>query len=259
MARRNRCALACISVYNLESIQAVLSAAEQEQAPVMLSIGNEAIAHAGLEALGRAAIQAARQASTPVTVHLNHGRSLDRILQALDLGFGSVMFDGSNLPFEANVQHTRRAAQLAREAGAVIEGELGPLCGPVKGAEGNGVAELAHRFVQEAGVDILALSIPKGGVEDLDVLRSLSLSLPAALAIHGSSRLGPDGASLVSSMGALKVNFHSEIKAGLEHGLQSAVQDDCRPLESFAKARENLVQVVREKLAGVGATADQSR
>ncbi len=251
-ARRNHSALACVSVYNLESIQAVVAAAESRQQPVMLSIGNEAIAHAGLEALGNAALHAARQASTPVVVHLNHGRSLDRILQALDLGFGSVMFDGSNLPFCENLQHTRRAVQLAHEAGAAIEGELGPLNGPIGGVQEQDVPELAHAFAQETQVDVLALSIASD-LDDLDVLRSLSLSLPIPLAIHGASRLGPDGASLVSSMGAHKINFHSEIKRAMQQGGKEALNRGCAALEVLDWQRETVKRTVQQKLVDISA------
>lgn len=252
--RRNNSALACVSVYNLESIQAVVAAAESRQLPVMLSIGNEAIAHAGLEALASAALHASRMASVPVVAHLNHGRSLDRILQALDLGFGSVMFDGSNLLFDENLQHTRRAVQLAHEAGAVIEGELGPLNGPIHGTENQNVAELAHIFAQETQVDVLALSIATD-LEDLDTLRSLSLSLHIPLAIHGASRLGPDGASLVSSMGAHKINFHSEIKRAMRQGVKYALSNECSMLQMLDAQRKAVKHKVQEKLADISAVA----
>lgn len=248
LGRASKTCIACVSVYNLETIQAVLKAAEQENAPIMLSIGNEAIAYAGLEALGSAAIRSARAASVPATVHLNHARSLDLIIRALDLGFGSVMFDGSGLPLAENIRLTRRAVQLAREAGAAVEGELGPLCGPVIGADDADMADLAARFARKTQVDILAFSIPPGGMDDLSILRLLADTLPVPLAIHGAEKLGPDGAAKVHSLGALKVNFHTGVKRAMLQGLRSSVCGEAAPMAALTNAYESVTLFVRGKL-----------
>lgn len=245
---RHASALGCCSVYNIETIQAVIQAAELERAPVLLSLDTQAAAHAGLTQLGQAALLAAREARVPVGVHLNHCRSLDALVQALDLGFPSVMFDGSHLPLEENSLHTRRAAQLAHESGAAMEGELGPLPGP--GADGEFFLAEALRFVREAEVDILAVSLPKGGAVDLDLLQQLCAELPLPVCIHGASRLGPEGAALVKDRGAGKVNFHSELKAAFLTGLDSRGGN---PLERGASARHAVRELVREKLVALGA------
>lgn len=254
---RPRACIACCSVYNLESIQGVIAAAEAERAPVMLSVGNEAARHAGLAALGRASLHAAREACVPALVHLNHGRSMDLVLKALDHGFRSVMFDGSLLPLEENIQHTRYAVRLAHEAGAAIEGELGPLPGPgdAPGPTGEKILDRALRFVRETRIDVLAVSVPAGGLADPDHVRLLARALPVPLCVHGASGLGPDGAGLLASLGAAKINFHSEIKAAMRQGL---LQDAGDALAMTDNAKQALVALVRDKLRDIGAsgTAD---
>ncbi|WP_461209832.1 class II fructose-bisphosphate aldolase [Desulfocurvus sp. DL9XJH121] len=253
IARRTRSAIACCSVYNLESIQGVIAAAEEKRAPVMLSVGNEAVEHSGLSALGRAAMRAAEESRIPALAHLNHGRSLDIVLQALDQGFKSVMFDGSRLAPEDNVLHTRYAVRLAHEAGAVIEGEIGPLPG-VKNQDGPVMEDLLDRalsFVRETRVDILAVSVPQGGLADPKDVGRLAKALPVPLCIHRGSRLGPKGAALMASEGALKINFHTEIKVAMYRGL---LEDTSDALTMNHNARAALAAMVREKIDDLGGT-----
>jgi len=248
VARRGA-ALGCVSVYNLETMQAVSEAAAGLELPVMLSVGNEAAAHAGLETLGRCAMAAARGAPQPATVHLNHGRSIEVVAQALELGFPSVMFDGSHLPFEENLARTREAVELARDAGACIEGELGPLSGAIHGGDGADAQELAGRFVAETGVDILAVSVPaaeNGGIADLAPLAGLCRQLPCFVALHGASRLGPQGPALARAAGVSKVNFHSEIKKAMALAIGQGGAD---PLAALQAMRLAVRQTVQGRLA----------
>lgn len=251
LAKQQQCALGCMSVYNLESIQGVLAAAEIESTPIILSIGNEAICHAGLHALGCAAISAAQQSAVPAAVHLNHGRSLDRILEALDLGFNSVMFDGSNLSFSENLKHTRRAAQLAHEVDAAVEGELGPIGGPIFGAEDKDANQLAEIFATETQVDLLAFSIPAGGLKSLDVILSLKQKLKTPMVIHGASQLGPNGTAILSSLGIDKINFHSEIKQALGSSFQYIEKNRNMPIEVLCTIREAVSRVACNKLSNL--------
>ncbi|MFO8240122.1 MAG: class II fructose-bisphosphate aldolase [Dissulfuribacterales bacterium] len=251
LSKQQQCALGCMSVYNLESIQGVLAAAELKSTPVMLSIGNEAICHAGLHALGCAAISAARMATVPVAVHLNHGRSLDRILEALDLGFNSVMFDGSNLSFSENLIYTRRAAQLAHDVNAAVEGELGPIGGPIFGAEDKDATQLAEIFATETQIDLLAFSIPKGGLKSLDAIHALKQKLKTPLVIHGASQLGPNGTAILSSMGIDKINFHSEIKQALGSSFQYIEKKRNMPIEVLCTIREAVSRVACNKLSNL--------
>ncbi len=244
MSRRN--AAGCFSVYGLETVQAVLAAAETMRAPVMLSIGNEAASHAGLEALANAAMFAARTSSAPATVHLNHGRSLERIRLALDLGFPSLMFDGSAMPFELNCDLTYEAAHLAHRAGASIEGELGVLPHDASKNTGRELVERAVRFAEATRVDILALSMPRGGVRSYALLQDLCDSLPCPVAIHNGSRLGPEGPKALTAAGAGKINFHSEIKRSMMLGLEQHADS---PLARLAAMREKVTATVLEKLA----------
>lgn len=250
LARSARAAVGCFSVYDAETIAAVVEAASLERVPVALSIDNDVAERGGLDALTHAAITAAREAGTPMTVHRNHARSLDCLRHALALGFPSVMFDGSHLPLEMNMQETRKAAALAHKAGAVIEGELGPvtMAGgqqgmPEEQKDANGDAPhagMARYFVAETGVDILAVSIATAGQASLHQLALLCSQVACPVALHNASRLGPDSAALARRHGVLKVNVHSEIKR--------AMQDTAAAQAEHAATRQAVISVVRRTL-----------
>jgi fructose/tagatose bisphosphate aldolase len=140
--------------------------------------------------------------------------------------------------------------QLARDAGAIVEGELGPLCGPVKGVVNADMVKIAGQFVEETRVDLLALSIPKDVVKDVSPLRELAESLPIPVAIHGAGKLGPDGSAIVHQLGALKINFHTGVKRAMLQGLKQSVCKDVSPLSSLTGAYDAVTLFVRRQLNG---------
>ncbi|MCM0754024.1 class II fructose-bisphosphate aldolase [Desulfovibrio aminophilus] len=197
-------AVGCFAIHNLEFIRAVLGAAECEGAPVILSLDAEDSSLRGLEVLAAAAQCAASRASIPVAVHLNHAKRFDFLLEALDAGLDSVMFDGSALPLEENIALTQKAAHLAHEGGAVIEGEAVPLKEPAD-------IPTLGRFVRETGVDSLAVTLPPRGVAVEPLLRELVQVLPVPLALHNGSTLGEAGLLQAVRSGVRKVNVHTEL------------------------------------------------
>ncbi|HML46232.1 MAG TPA: class II fructose-bisphosphate aldolase, partial [Clostridia bacterium] len=118
-------AVGSFSVANLEMLQGAVAAAEETGVPVILQIAEGRLGTAPLHMIGPAMLAAARASSLPLAVHLDHGRTLECIEQALDLGFTSVMYDGSHLPLEENIRMTRRVRDMARARGADLEAEIG--------------------------------------------------------------------------------------------------------------------------------------
>ena len=162
IAESKNMAVAAFNVTSLEGILAVIEAAQEEDTPVILQFAN--IAHGKyipLETIGKVMVMTADESKVPVCVHLDHGDNFDEIKRALDLGFTSVMYDGSALPFSENVANTRYVTSLANEYGASIEAELGAM-----GAEGDNEnifgeytdPKAAKLFVGETGIDALAAS-----------------------------------------------------------------------------------------------------
>jgi len=124
-ARKAGRAVGAFNIANYETAKAVMIAAEAEQQPVILQVYHRLMSDPYISALGAMMRNMAEKASVPVAVHLDHGSTFEQVKLAIDCGFSSVMFDGSQLPFAENLEQTRRAAEYAHRHGVTIEGEIG--------------------------------------------------------------------------------------------------------------------------------------
>jgi fructose-bisphosphate aldolase class II len=163
-ARRKGWAVGGFNVYNLESARAIVRAAEATEAAVMVQTSEGAAKHAGMAQLARIIRGLAEEASIPVALHMDHGKSMAVARAAIDAGYTSVMIDTSRLPLEENIAATREIVGYARLHNVQVEAELGQLAGiedmgDVPAEATFTVAEEAVRFVAETGVDSLAITI----------------------------------------------------------------------------------------------------
>lgn len=253
-------ALAAFSVYNLETTQAVVAAAERTGLPVLIQAGSSAFAHAGREPLARVAIEAAAGSSVPIGVHLDHCRDLEEIDVCLGLGYTSVMFDGSRLPFAENVELTRGAAERAHAAGAWVEGELGGVPGDEDTSESAAAAAMtdpaeAARFVAETGVDVLAVAVGNvhglaAGVTllDLERLGEIAAACPVPLVLHGASGVDRDVLRAAAAAGVVKFNVNTELRRAFFGALERDLPAD---REGYALAR--LLGAARAEVAAAAA------
>ena len=124
-ARGGRYAVGSFSVANLECVMGVIAAAEEMRAPIIIQVAETRLKHTPLSMLGPMMIAAAQQATVPVAVHLDHGATLPCIREALQIGFTSVMLDGSALPIGENIALVEQVIALAKETGAAVEAEVG--------------------------------------------------------------------------------------------------------------------------------------
>ncbi|SMP45808.1 fructose-bisphosphate aldolase, class II/tagatose 1,6-diphosphate aldolase GatY/KbaY [Desulfonatronum zhilinae] len=244
-----KAAVGCFSVSNLESLLAVVAAAEAEGKPAVVSLDESDLGDGKLGPLAQAALFVARRADVPMTVHLNHGRSLAGIREALELGLPSVMFDGSGLALEENIRLTREACELAHEAGAEIEGEYGPLLVQFKDMDP------VLDFLERTGVDFLAFSVPKGlphseYAERIALLAELTVRTSVPLVLHGASRLPVPVLQQALRHGVRKINVHTEILRALARGIQQGQRRESaeNPLVWLEAAAEEVQSVVRERI-----------
>lgn len=234
-----------------EDMRAYVAAAEAEHAPIILQAGPGCRAHTPLPVLGRMFRQLAEGASVPVVAHLDHGSSLDECRAALDAGFTSVMFDGSRLPLQQNIDLTAAVAELAHSAGAGCEGEIG-FVGYAGGTTSAGTdPEDAARFARETRVDAMAVSIgnlhlqetPGSGL-DLARLCAIEALTDVALVIHGGSGVPADQrASLAATSHIAKFNIGTELRMAFGAALREAVNRD--------PARFDRIEILRETEAPV--------
>lgn len=239
-ARAGAYAVAAFNVSNLETTQAIVSAAEGARAPVILQLSPGALAYAGYRPLTRLVMSAAEEARVDVTVHLDHCRDLDVVERALGDGFGSVMFDGSALSDEENAATTARVVGLARAASAAgsgewpaVEGELGRIGGSEDTTLDEARAERSSPrrcrwFVEVTGIDILAPAIgsvhrmPDDSVElDLEHLAAVAAAAGTPLALHGGSGVARDQLAGAIRAGVAKVNISSRVGGALAAGIQA--------------------------------------
>ena len=258
------------NVNNMEQIQGIMEAARDTQSPVIVQASRGARSYAGDRFLYHLMLAAEEEYSEiPVALHQDHGNSPETCISAIDLGFTSVMMDGSLLPdgrtvadYEYNVAITREVVDYAHARGVTVEGELGTL-GGIEDGVGSGEVHLtdpdqAVDFVQRTGIDALAVAIgtshgaykfarrPDGAVLAMHLIEEINQRLPHThLVMHGSSSVP---AALIDRLNAaggdMKPAFGvpvEEIQLGIRHGVRKVNVDTDGRLAMTAGAREALM------------------
>ena len=209
------------NIIHLETAEGLVAGAEAAGVPVILQISENCVKfHGGLEPLARGALAIARNASVPVALHLDHAESEELALQAVDLGFGSVMYDGAHLPYADNVEATRRVAGYAHERGVYVEAELGKVGGK-DGAHAPGVRTdpgEARDFVAATGVDALAVAVgsshamtERSARLDLELISRLKDAVQLPLVLHGSSGVADETLVAAIRAGMTKINVSTHL------------------------------------------------
>jgi ketose-bisphosphate aldolase len=257
-ARAQGRAVPAFTTYTLESTRAICEAAERTGLPVILSAGSSSFRGSSRAMLAAAAVAAAREASVPVGVHLDHSTDLDEIRACLELGYTSVMIDGSHLPFDENVALTRTVVADAHAAGVWVEAELGGVAGDEDASTGAVAGELtdpaqAADFVERTGVDALAAAV--GTVHgfttapvqvDLDRVRTISKLTAVPFVLHGASGLSDAELAAAVAAGVAKVNVNAELRRAHFAALNGDDGDDVPRLQARLVAA--MTRVAAEKL-----------
>lgn len=241
-AREDGYAVAGFVCLGWEDARAYTMAAEAEGAPVILQAGPSCRAHTPLPVLGRMFTHLAESVGVPVVAHLDHGRNEEECRQAIDEGFTSVMFDGSDRPFSENVEATARIAGIAHRSAVSCEGEIG-VVGYAGGTASRGTnpAEAA-RFASETGVDALAVSVgnlhlqrKSGAGLDEALLREIEAATDVPLVIHGGSGV-PEAqrTRLARTSGVCKFNIGTELRMIFGKALREALDADREAFDRIA-------------------------
>lgn len=215
-ARQAGWAIGGFNVYNLESARAVISAATNTKAPVMVQTSEGAVKHAGFGNIASIVRQLADAAPVPVALHLDHGKSIDVARDAIEAGYTSVMIDTSLLPLEENIAATREIAEYAHARDVQVEAELGQLAGIEDLGEEEEAATFtdpdeAVRFADETGVDSLTITIgtSHGAFKfageprlDFDRLAAIAGRIPHPIVLHGASAIPAADVELAARYGA---------------------------------------------------------
>lgn len=217
-AEKRNMAVGAFSVGNMEMVMGAVAAAEELNTPIILQIAEVRLKNSPLELMGPMMISAAENSKVPIAVHLDHGLKFETVQKALELGFTSVMFDGSLLPLEKNIREVKRVREEADKYGATVEAELGV----VGGNEGEGKQheilctnpDDAKIFCDETGVDALAVAIGNahGNYPVLpslrfDVLDDINKTVDTPLVLHGGSGITDEMFRQSIMLGIRKINI----------------------------------------------------
>jgi fructose-bisphosphate aldolase class II len=263
-------AVGAFNCNNMEIVQAIATAAEAEKAPVIMQASQGAIQYAGIEYITAMVNVAASMISVPVALHLDHGTSFEQVMRCIRAGFSSVMIDGSKHALQENIALTRQVIAAARPVGVSVEGELGKIGGTeddihVSDADAFFTdPEEARIFVQETGVDALAIAIgtahgrykgePKLDFARLEKIRSL-VNVPIVL--HGSSGVPDEAIREAIRLGVCKVNIDTNIREAFVdccRKVMAGFPDEIDPRKILGPAREATVELIREKIRLFGSS-----
>jgi fructose-bisphosphate aldolase class II len=220
-AAASRVGLAAFNVFSIEHAEAFTAAAEAVRKPLVLQISQNAVRyHSALAPIGLAALTLAREVDVPVVVHLDHATDKDLIEKAIELGFGSVMFDASTMAYEENVAETAAVVRKCHNAGLDVEAELGEIGGKdgVHAAGARTNPGEAQAFVAATGVDALAVAVgtshamtQRRAALDLELIRALRDAVSVPLVLHGSSGVPDEELVRAVEAGMTKINIATHL------------------------------------------------
>lgn len=269
-ARAEGYAVGAFSAHNAETVQAILWAAAEERAPVMIMVGQRVIKHMGMRAMARMIESFGQQTEATIAVHLDHGNSYEQAIQAIQLQFQSVMYDGSHHPLEINIAKTKKVVEAAHAVGISVEGELGRIGGTeddITVREEDAFltdVDEAIRFVNETGVDSLAVAIGtahglyKGEPKlNFDRLKQIRDAVGKPIVLHGGSGVPDDLVRKAISLGIAKINVDTELRQAFAVAAQKVWNEDPEQYHLaivLGEAREAVKRKVMEKIRLFGSS-----
>ncbi|MFD7076639.1 ketose-bisphosphate aldolase [Nocardioides sp. NPDC059952] len=228
--------VAAFNAINLETVAAIAAGAETANRPVIVQISENAVRyHGGLAPLAHAAIAIASASTMPISLHLDHATDERLVGIAVDLGFSSVMYDASQLPYEDNLTRTAAVARRCHDRGAHVEAELGEVGGKA-GVHAPGVrtdpAEAAA-FVVSTGVDALAVAVgsshkmtTRDAALDEALIARIRRAVDVPLVLHGSSGVSDDGLRAAIAAGMTKINVATQLNKAFTGAVRETLEAD---------------------------------
>ena len=271
-AQKGGYAVGAFNVENMEMVKAVLAAAEELKAPVMLQTTPSTIKYGTVETYAAIVKAEAEKVSVPVCLHLDHGSSFELAVQAMKAGYTSVMIDGSHEDFENNIAITKKVVDVAKALGIPVEAELGKVGGKEDDLEADADTNTdpaeAKEFVERTGVSSLAVAIGTAhgfyvGTPVLDKPRVSDIKevVPVPLVLHGASGLSEEDVRECVERGMCKVNFATELRAAYTDAVKKLLEEkpetvDPKKLGGVGMEAVKEQVMIRMKMCGCDGKAD---
>ena len=255
-AQKNHYAVGLFNTTDSDAIEAAITAAEKLRSPIIIGTAEVLLPYGDLPLLAPTMVSMAKNASVPVVVHFDHGLTFDRCMEAIKLGFSSIMFDGSAGDPSENLEQTRQMVKIAHSLGLSVEGEIGHVGEVITGDQDAQdmytTPEEAIAFVEATGVDALAIAIgtahgayktkPKLDIQRLKQIRS---ALNTPLVLHGASGLTAEDLQSTIQEGITKMNIFTDLYAA---GLQVINEGGADYHQVRMKKVDAIRQVVMDKM-----------
>ena len=262
-AQKNKYGVGLFNTTDTDMLEAVISAAEEMRSPVIIGTAEVLLPHGELKLIAPSIIAAAKRATVPVVVHYDHGLTFDRCMEALQLGFSSIMFDGSAGDEETNLAETAEIVKIAHSMGVSVEGEIGHV-GSAAAGDGNDAdmyttPEEAVSFVARTGVDALAIAIgtAHGAYKtkpklDIDRLTEIRKVLETPLVLHGGSGLSDDDFRNTIRCGIAKVNIFTDLCNAGNRAMKQGIDEGKAYLDIRNMKVAEIKNAVKEKISLFG-------
>jgi len=258
-AQEGNYAVGLFNTTDTDMLEAAISAAEELNSPIIIGTAEVLLPYGELDLIAPSVIAAAKRAKVPVVVHYDHGLTFERCMQALKLGFTSIMFDGSAGDAQQNIKDTANIVKIAHSFGATVEGEIGHV-GEASTCD-NAVTDSyttpqeAIDFIEKTGVDALAIAIgtAHGAYKekpclDLERLKQIRAKVDTPLVLHGGSGLSDDDFRNTIKYGIAKVNIFTDLCLAGVDGVKDGLEKDAGYLEMRNLKVEKIKEAVKTKI-----------
>lgn len=269
-ARRGGYAVGAYNMHNEETTEALVWAAERAESPIFLQVGRAIIPHVGVRRAYEMTKRIAEKSGAEYVIHLDHG-SWEEALEAIKLGFTSIMYDGAHLPFEENIETTRKIVEIAHAYGIPVEAELGKIPDVGEQVDWDDYytdVEEAQRFVAETGIDYLAISVgivhgvvPGLPQEPINIQRICEIKAATGipLVLHGASGLTQQEVSNAIAAGVHKFNADTDLRHAFRAGFEAVWATGDRQLEeAMTEGRTRMIDATIKKMQSYGCAGKKS-
>ena len=262
-AQKEHYAVGLFNTIDTDMLEAAIAAAEEMRSPIIIGTAEVLLPYGELKLIAPSIIKAAKRATVPVVVHYDHGLTFERCMEALRLGFSSIMFDGSAGDSDKNIADTKQIVRIAHSFGATVEGEIGHVGEAANGdnttSDRYTTVKEAEDFINSTGVDALAIAIGTAHVAykakpclDIERLREIRKKVDTPLVLHGGSGLSDDDFRNTVKEGIAKVNIFTDLCVAGENAMQYSVKNSLSYLETRNKRVEYIKKAIMDKISLFG-------
>lgn len=258
-AQEGNYAVGLFNTTDSDMLEAAISAAEELNSPIIIGTAEVLLPYGELDLIAPSVIAAAKRAKVPVVVHYDHGLTFERCMQALKLGFTSIMFDGSAGDAEQNIKDTAQIVKIAHSFGATVEGEIGHVgeaaTGDNAATDSYTTPDEAIDFIEKTGVDALAVAIgtAHGAYKekpclDLERLKQIRAKVDTPLVLHGGSGLSDDDFRNTIKYGIAKINIFTDLCLAGVKGVKDGLDTNLSYLEMRNLKVSKIKEAVKAKI-----------